>query len=352
MRLRLSTVSYLAYALPALLATALLPKLGYVFSEEGSFAIFASIAAGCLGLLSAGLIVGRTRRLDLPRWNRTDHSLSIFLMLAGLAAIAANFAIVGQIPLISSGSGRIELQETYLWNVYVIGSLGLLMYSRVTIGQRHGRFGKFLVSTYIISAIMTAWKGTFILFLVAYLCPRLRHQSVRFDHLIVGATSGFFLLVLINLLRAEASLTEVLAQPVYYLTWGFVNFDTEAIGHSSSCLYTVPLLGCQFAVDNRYLLNSTWNVLTALSPIYIDGGIVYIFIFFFFIGALVRVTENLRSSLLIDYLYFVSCYFLLLAHNGYAFYSRSFFLAAGVIILLNALRAASSGARELKRGAL
>lgn len=201
-------------------------------------------------------------------------------MTIGAAAMALNFSLQGQLPLLSSGQGRVELQQTLFWNMYILGMLGVFLYSRATIGRRQSIRGRTLVAIYILFALLTAWKGTLILALVSYVSPRIRGVSLKIIPLSIGLAALLFIFLAVNVLRSGISFEEGLKQPIFYLIWGFVNFDAEAVGHSSACLHTIPIFGCQFSVENSYLISPTWNVFSALSPIYLDGGVLYVALFF------------------------------------------------------------------------
>jgi hypothetical protein len=158
---------------------------------------------------------------------------------------------------------------------------------------------------------------------------------------LLGAIALLTALIGVNLMRSDTSFGDVLAQPIYYLIWGFVNFDAEAVGSVSPCVHTVPIVGCQFSVYNSYLISPTWNVFSAISPIYIDGGVVYVAIFFLIAGFALGHFEQSPSSSLNDYFYFVFNYFFLMAHNGYAFYSNTFFVSLGIIAIIKFLKMTS-----------
>jgi hypothetical protein len=149
MRIKLSIISLTAFVFPALLALIVAPSFGYTFSDKGHLTIVISVIASALGYVASHLPKRRMIRPRIFRQNRTDTYFSLTLISIGVCAIFANFAINGAIPLLSSGDSRVALQATILWNLFILGNLGVFLYSRSTIGHPQSLKGRSLIAVFI-----------------------------------------------------------------------------------------------------------------------------------------------------------------------------------------------------------
>lgn len=338
-----SFAALLGYIIPALSAPYALYILGFDLSRQATITIFISAFAGIVGYISGG-IYSKRRLTGITRNERLiSKPLSNIILSIGLLAICGLFISTKSIPLITGGDDRLLLQNSILWNIYILSSVGLYLRC-ITSDKSDGWKKNILSNLYLISAFLTAWKGTLFLFLIMRFLPNARGKRFNLINYILFSILFLVIFVFINGFRNDR-LDSALYDPIYYAYWGFVNFDTGALVGSSGCLHTLPLIGCQFAIDNSDLINSTFNVFTALSPIYRDGGDFLVFIFFAIFGFLVRATDFKTNSLLSGYFFVVSCYFFLFSTNGYIFNS-SFYISAFLLLLIVKLLSAQGKVRH------
>lgn len=335
MKIDLALFGLLGYVIPAITAPFALALLGYELSLESRNAIFASAACA-----ATGWAIGWIATLKTKIKNNQDATLkgskfrilvSRALLTIGITSIAASFILIGSIPLLSNSEARVSLQNSVLWNVYILCSIGLLIHSSAN-KDTTDRIGKILALTYIFSALLTAWKGTLLIFALLYLTPKLKNKRISPLKLIGGIVIFLTLFIFINGIRGSG-FANALIHPIYYAYWGFANFDAEAVNATSSCLHSIPMIGCKFQVDNEHLMNSAFNVFTSLSPLYIDGGTLLVSCTFLAFGFLLKYFQKTASSAINDYIFYVAFYFMLFASNGYIFYS-SFYFNAFMLLLI------------------
>lgn len=328
----ISRLGILLYVIPALSSFFVVPMLGYSYSSAGGIVIFSSALAAILGYVLSALIPGK--EYSNSRHPSKSYLLfSYILMAVGILSSILNHLRIGSIPLLSGNQSRVELQNSILWNIYILCSVGIFIFSFASIRHKPKKIGWQLLVGYLILALASAWKGVLVNFLFLYFLPRFKNSKISILTILLAATIFAAMFLLINGLRGGDFLS-TLSQPIFYIYWGFVNFDSTASFATSSCLHSLPLIGCKFSVDDSDLIVSTWNVYTALSPIYIDGGLPLVIGVFFFFGFLSGFFEKSKNRLVFDYLQYVAFYFFFLAHNGYIFYSSVYFSALFIILVV------------------
>lgn len=336
MKFSISQLGILLYVIPALSSFFVVPLLGHDYSPAGGDAIFSSAVASVLGYLSSKIFAPHNIE------NINSHPCKSYLFYSyvflsfGIVCALINFLRIGSLPLLSGNQARVDLQNSILWNLYILGSIGVFLFSFAEMRRKASKIGWYLLLLYFFLALLSAWKGTLLNFLFLFFMPR--YKSIKISSLKIFYFSIFFLLlfVFINGLR-DGNFASTLTQPVFYTYWGFVNFDNSATTSVSNCLHSIPLFGCKFSVDDKDLLISTWNVYTALTPLYVDGGIFLIISVFFMFGFFSGYFERRKNRLLFDYLSYLSFYFFFLAHNGYIFYSSFYFSTLFLIFFLEFL---------------
>ena len=170
-----------------------------------------------------------------------------------------------------------------------------------------------------------------------YLIPRYKHIKINFGKLLYFIIPFFLLFFSVNYLRVNADSVDYFA-PIFYIYWGFVNFSEFAGNLSLTCFSSNPFGMCQLPFSDDFLVVKTWNVYTALAPLYADGGIFYTSIFFGIVIFLLVYSSRIYGSLFFDYLHYICFYFLFFAHNGYAFSSKSIYLALTMFFVLDVYR--------------
>lgn len=333
MRLSISQVGILLYVVPALSFFLVGPLLGYEYSRPGGLVIFCSVASVVLGYLVSFLFrPGAVRHARVPYKSYLVYS-NLILML-GLVCATLNMVRVGEVPLFSSNQNQVraELQGSFLWNFYIFCSIGIFIFSSSVLKRKAGRVGWALVYSYILLALLSGWKGVFLNFIFLFLVPRYKNVKIPVSGVLFFSIFFLAVFLIVNGIRSGGVIS-ALAQPVYYIYWGFVNFDIYAMSADSKCLHSLPILGCKFAVDVDELVDPTWNVYTSLAPLYIDGGAPLVSSVFFVFGFFSGYFERREGRLIYGFLCYVSFYFLFLSHNGYMFYS-SFYIAAALLVML------------------
>jgi oligosaccharide repeat unit polymerase len=352
MRFSFSFLALSAYIIPALLAVLFSSTYGYDLTSTGLLVILLSV-----GATLTGAILGSARPRSIPKLIRRPqipvgfpHLLGYSFLIVGLISISIDFYLVGSIPILSNGTGRIELQHSFLWNIYILCAFGVFLYSFSSYWSGHRRLGLALSVLYIFAALISAWKGTFLFILILFLTPYVKYMRIPLFYITISVISILTLFFLVNYFRSDTPIDHVAQQLMYYLIWGFVNFDAEALNSTSVCLHTIPIVGCMFSVNNDLLISPTWNVFSALSPIYLDGGPVYVFLFFLVLSFLLTYLERRSTSISGTYFYFLLIYWFIVAHNGYSFYSSSLILSAGMSIVINLVFPSKTILHDLQRG--
>lgn len=312
------------YVIPAITSILVVPELGYEFSDTGIKVILLSVIMAVFGYVF-GTSASRRRQSNYRLGAcRSYIRVANSLLVVGVVCAILDFAKIGAIPLFADNEARVALVGSFLWNGYILGAAGLFLLSFCRSKTKVSRMSTVLVVVYLLLALISGWKGTFLNFLLLLMVPRLKGKQIPVFYLAIAIVPFSALFIAVNILRAQATLDDVFAQPLYYIYWGFVNFDSLSLQATSNCIHSVPLIRCKFTVDDGDFLSSTWNVYTALTPLYIDGGRILVGCAFFALGALLAILERIAGSLTRDYLYYLCFYFFYLAHNGYAFYSSSF----------------------------
>lgn len=326
-------LALLLYAMPALSALWVTPILGYEFSNAGIVVLVASVMSSVVGyFLSKFVHVNEVDGQD-SHPNKSYLQISYLILSVGIAAGLLNFARIGSFPLFSGNEARVMLQSSFLWNLYILCSIGIFIFSFAESRRGATKVGWFLFGFYIFLALMSAWKGVLLNFIFLFFLPRYKNSYLTVSRLLKLFFYFIVAFVFINSLRGGSFLSTIY-QPLFYIYWGFVNFDSVAIGASSSCLHSLPVVGCNFYVDDAQLISQTWNVYTALSPLYVDGGLPLVCFVFFIFGFVLGFSKRKSNRLLYDYLFYVSFYYFFLSHNGYLLYSSFYFSALLLLIFL------------------
>lgn len=327
---KLVNIPVFFYVFTALSAQWIISLIGASISDEAMNVIYLSVIPVLLvGLLPQIFKLPKiTFKSERSSYNNIYIYLARFFMILGLLSVSLNFFMIGGIPLFSGNSIREIFTASVLWNIFIFCSVGLFMEGYRLRHFRSNYFNKILLYLYIASSILTGWKAAFINFSLMYLVSRYPDLKISVPKivgilLLVGA-----LFLIMNFLRAgggDLGLEEIFL----YMYWGFVNFSNIAFQEKSDCLYTNFFDNCKFVFDNQMLENPTWNVFTALTPIYIDGGSLYIFLYFTIASAFFLYAGRVRGSIGFSYMRYIVMYFIFIAHNGYYFNSK-----AGLISLI------------------
>lgn len=329
----ISQLGVLLYVIPAFTSFFVVPILGYEFSHAGGRAIIYSATAAIFGYFISFKLTVKKKKYGITHPNKSYLNYSYILLLVGIFCAILNFLRVGVIPIFGGNDARVLLQNSFLWNIYIFCSVGIFLFSFSELRYKAGRVGWGLLFSYMLLALLSAWKGVLLNFMFLFFLPRYKNMKISAPKAFNIFVCFLSVFALVNGLRS-GDFFSTLAQPVFYIYWGFVNFDNSAISAASNCLHSIPVFGCKFAVDDSDLIISTWNVYTALTPLYVDGGVYLIVIVFFVFGFSAGFFEKTQNRLLFDYLHYMSFYFFFLAHNGYMMYSSSYFSALILILFI------------------
>lgn len=333
MKLSMPVLGLLLYAMPALSALWVVPALGYEMSNTGSFVLIMSVVSSVVGYLISKVVKVNEVDAQSSHPNKSYLQISYFILFFGIVVGLLNFARIGSFPLFSGNEARVVLQSSVLWNLYILCSIGIFIFSFAESRRGATKVGWFLFGCYILLALMSAWKGVLLNFIFLFFLPRYKNSYLSVFGFMKLVFYFILAFVFINSLRG-GSFFSTLYQPLFYIYWGFVNFDSVAIEASSSCLHSAPFVGCNFFVDDSQLISPTWNVYTALSPLYVDGGLPLVCLAFLFFGFILGFSQRKNGRLLYDYLFYVSFYYFFLSHNGYLLYSSFYFTALFLLVFL------------------
>jgi oligosaccharide repeat unit polymerase len=340
LRTNLHQLAILSYVGPALLAVFLAPAYGYSFSPHAVFVILASVAATLSGVIASELVRRRNpKRKRAKLSSQLYRAIAYALIAAGSTAMILNFMSIGSVPLLAKGAGRIAMSANALWNIYIFCGLGLFVYAtQIRQSGKPTALGNILSVLYISLAIASAWKGTALFMLTMLATPLMRGRHIKISHVIFAGVTLTLFFFSVNWMRSSNnSFADLINQPIYYLIWGFVNFDVEAIGHISNCFHSIPGLGCKFEVDNSTLLIPAFNTYSALAPLYLDGGVLLVLLVFFFVSFFLGVSTSFGDGLFTNYVFFLCVYFLFLAHNGYMLYSKTYIACLALLAAISLL---------------
>lgn len=326
---RFNFIAVFLYLFPAFLYLYLnnLSDLG--FYENGLNAILYSIFFTIFGFSIGNYCSTKIR------FNLKDFHSSVYLffskVLLVVAVLSVSFQLVKHgVPLFNNDV-REYIQQGFFWNVYTFSSmLGLffLGYYYFSLGGKGDWFSKSITLVLMLLTLLTGWKGVLINFLLIFFCYSILYKKIKFLTLFKIFVGFFVIFFGVNAIRSGVYSISFL-ELFNYLFYGFENFVRISSNYYSTCLHSIPIFGCSFTYDNNALINPTFNVYTALMPLYSDGGVVLVSLFFFFLSFLIGLIKDYKNSLFFTFLFYVLHYFFLIAHNGYIFNSGSF-----VIILI------------------
>lgn len=338
LKLRFNIVAISLYLIPALLYLFVNNLSGFIFYQDPLFAIKLSIFFTIFGFLT-GSLISRKINFKLKEYSSDFYiNISKFLLLCGVVSIFFQLLKTG-IPLFNNGI-REQIQQGFLWNIFTFSSIiGLFIsgYSYFVLKLKFDIFFKIIVFLLILFTFLTGWKGVLINYLLIFSTYFVLYRNIKISILL---KIGFLFLLIffgINSLRSgvySISFTELFN----YLFYGFENFVRIAPYYNSECLHSVPLFNCHFTYDNGLLVNPTFNVYTALMPLYADGGNILVGLFFFTFSFLLGVIKDYRNSLFISFLFYLLHYFFIIGHNGYIFNSGSFVISLMVFLIIDLIR--------------
>lgn len=325
MKIKYSFLALLLYLVPALSSYPAIRWLDGSLNSDAIFAIYLSAVSSIFGY-SVGNILHRRNMKHEGHWNFTILTLAAYaLLILAIISSALNFYRIGSFPLFSGNIERLRLWESFLWNLTVIGSSGVFLISWIKANSSRIslKFGWALISIYILLTLLSGWKGTLVNGIIMAMSPFMKNKRIGATFIATSFAALLILFYTVNSIRSDFSPWDA---PLYYIYWGFVNFSDLAFQNFDDCLYSVPVFGCHFNATPDQLTNPTWNVFTALTPLYLDGGLLLVGIFFFVSAYLLAWSSKRFNSLLSDYIFYLMTYLFFLAHNGYIFDSKSYLL--------------------------
>lgn len=272
----------------------------------------------------------RLKSFPLRVYELARKLATIIFIISAIGAVYS-FYKVGGIPVLGNNQLRVDLFQSIGWNLFILGNFSLFLCAHYKIPT----IGSLFFAVLLIIAFLSGWKGAVLGIVLAFFAPKLKHTSLGFWKVVFSFLIVFIIFFLINYLRNRSVLDVVTLSG--YIYWGFLNFDQLAVDYSSNCFLTLDAFNafserCAFKYSE--LQNPTWNVFTALTPIYIDFGYIGICLFFFFVGLVYGLSVK-SNSVLSNYLFFSLSYFLLIAHNVFLFKSLSMFvMLIGALVFL------------------
>lgn len=336
--LRFNVVAIFLYLLPALLYLYLTNLSKVDFYQDPLFAIKASILFTMLGFFLGSLCAGKIK------FKLRDFSSIIYLNTSKTLISVGIFSVLFQlfkfgIPLFNNDI-REYIQQGFFWNVFTFTSmLGLFFsgYYCFVLQERIDKSFKVLILILLFFTFLTGWKGVLINFLFVFFSYFILYREIKISLLV---KIGFlFLLIFFGINALRSGIYSISFLELFnYLFYGFENFVRISSNYFSNCAHSIPLFNCQFTYDNSALINPTFNVYTALMPLYADGGVVLVCGVFFIFSFLIGMIKNYKNSFFISFLFYLLHYFFMIAHNGYIFNSGSFIIILFLLFFIDLTR--------------
>lgn len=347
MKLSIGFIALCLYILPAVSSVYVLGLFEREINSIAKLAIYTSIVSAALGyivgrcIFKRNIIVVQKYKISLYK------SFSIFLIVSGIISVSINFINVGSFPLFSGNLPRVELQKSILWNIMVFSSIGIFIYSSVcsTYPNEKSMIGNVLIASFLTLVLLTGWKGTFLNFIILGSIPFVKGKKIAIGYVLLLGIAFYLIFIGVNSLREGTASIEDIAfsNIIFYVYWGFYNFSDFMNYAHPDCVYSIPIFACKIIIDNTLLTDPTWNVWSALTPLYWDGGIYLIAAVFFAIPFVMTWSVRIKSTFLSDLLFYICVYFLMYAHNGYVFTSHTY---SAMILLISLLSIHSRNVRS------
>ncbi|MFV5516117.1 hypothetical protein [Acinetobacter gerneri] len=338
LKVRFNVVAIFLYLFPALLYLYLTNLSKVNFYDESLFAIKVSVFFTVGGFL-LGLMLSRKLTFKLINYSSNFYLLSAkFLILIAILSISIQLLKFG-IPVFNN-SIREYILNGIFWNIFTFSSMvGLFFSSYLYFSQniKFDKFFKFLLFLLFFLTFLTGWKSVLINCILIFFSFFILYKNIKITLLMKIFFTFLVIFFGINALRS-GNYTVSFLELFNYLFYGFENFSRIAPSYSSNCLHSIPLFNCQFSYDNAQLINPTFNVYTALMPIYADGKSLLVGLVFFSCAFLLGLIRDYKNSFFIFFLFYLLHYFFMMAHNGYVFNSGSFFIVLVLLLILDLTR--------------
>ena len=191
---------------------------------------------------------------------------------------------------------------------------------------------------YFLFCFFSGWKATVVNLVFILAIHRLKVFGISIKAILLSTLIFMMMFFIVNFFRG--GMTGInLMEPIFYSIFGFYNYSFIASGSYPDCLYSLSVVsGCKFVFDNALLPIPTWNVYTALTPLYIDGGDRYIGVYFLLAGFFLSVSARIKNSIFLNFVYFTSVVFFFYAHNGYLFDSNIYYILAIFFMFFDFIR--------------
>ena len=232
--------------------------------------------------------------------------LHYYLLIANLYHAIAILALIyifyslGSFPLFSDNisKARIELPvlNSYLWSLVQLSIMAASLLSFSYINGLFSRVSMVLSVIMVILITLTAWRNVLTSYLIFFITPILFHFSARastfLKYLIVVVMFLLFLGYIRGDMGSNPTIASALSMVANYVYPNFLNLQeiTTSQNIESDHMYTVQFLLKPILYMLDYSLEPVqtaiggYNVSTGLSPLYLDGGLLNIFLVFFVIG--------------------------------------------------------------------
>lgn len=340
MKIRFNVVAISLYILPALIYLYLTNLSKITFYGPSLFAIQVSLFFTVMGFFFGTIF---SRRLSFKLFDFPPKLyLFIIKLLLSFAIVSISIQLLKHgIPLLNNNL-RADIQQGYLWNVFTLCSMLSLFFSSYVYFVLNIKFDfyiKGLIFLLLILTILTGWKSTLLNFIFIFSSFFVLYRKIKLS-ILLKAFFGF-LIIFFGINAIRSGVYSINFEEFFnYFFYGFENFVRIAPIYTSECLHSVPLLNseCQFTYDNDSLVNPTFNVYTALMPIYADGGSVLVGLIFFVFSFLIGLIKDYKNSFFITFLFYLAHYFFMMAHNGYVFNSGSFIVLLILFFIFDFIR--------------
>lgn len=338
LKTRFNVVAISLYLIPALMYLFITNLHKIYFYQESIFAIQASIFFAITGFL-IGFIFSSKKKFKLKDYSDFFYINSAkFLIICGILSVSFQLIKYG-IPVFNNNI-REYIQQGVMWNIFTFSSIiGLFVSSYIcfSLKIKVDIFFKVLIVFLFFLTFLTGWKGVLINYILIFFSYFIFYKKIQ---VILLFKIGFsFLLIFFGINALRSGIYNISFLELFnYLFYGFENFVRIAPSYSSDCLHSISLFGCPFVYNNDALINPTFNVYTALMPLYADGGVVLVGFIFFLFSFLLMFVKDLKNSFFVSFLFYLMHYFFIIGHNGYVFNSGGFVIALIVLFFVDVFR--------------
>lgn len=282
------------------------------------------------------LLYGRSSRTIKPvNLNKIRFHYFVIMAVTISSIVYLYFGKLGGPPIFSEdvSSARTALLKLnpVLFSLTQLCNIGGSIFGILLIMKRVRKIEALMWCFLLILLLFSAWRNIVLTFLVFSFVPLIFSGRVRLKNIILFGVSFLILFSLIGFLRGDQgdisgfSFKSAYDLILLYMYPNFINFETiQKVQIEDFHLYSLqfilkPLLilfGANVSPPQTSM--GAFNVSTGLSPLYLDGGVTYVFIVFVMVGSTMSLLSRLNNySVVIQFMRSCLVCTLVFLHNGW-----------------------------------